>query len=45
MDRTGLRRNAVYFVRPDGYVALADPDGSAAVLTSYLDVRKLTCGR
>ena len=45
MDRTGLRRNAVYLIRPDGYVALADPDGSAAVLTSYLDKRKLTCGR
>jgi hypothetical protein len=45
MDRTGLRRNAVYLVRPDGYVGLADPDGSAAVLTSYLDVHKLTCGR
>ena len=42
MDRTGLQRNAVYLVRPDGYVALADPNGSAAVLTSYLDVRKLT---
>ena len=39
MDRTGLRRNAVYLVRPDGYVALADPNGRAAVLTSYLDAR------
>ena len=45
MDRTGLQRNAVYLVRPDGYVALADPDGSAAVLTSYLEMPKLTCGR
>ena len=45
MDRTGLQRNAVYLVRPDGYVALADPDGNAAVLTSYLDMRKLTSGR
>jgi len=45
MDQTGLRRNAVYLVRPDGYVALADPDASAAVLTSYLDKHKLTCGR
>src|SRR5579872_2246805 len=43
MDRTGLQRNAVYLVRPDGYVALANPDGSAALLTSYLDMRKLTC--
>jgi len=41
--RTGLRRNAVYLVRPDGYVALADPEANATVLTSYLDQRKLTC--
>jgi 2-polyprenyl-6-methoxyphenol hydroxylase-like FAD-dependent oxidoreductase len=41
MGRAGLRRNAVYLVRPDGYVALADPDGSATALTSYLDARKL----
>ena len=45
MGRAGLQRNAVYLVRPDGYVALADPEGSAAALTSYLDARKLTCGR
>ena len=30
MGRTGLRRNAVYLVRPDGYVALADPEGSGS---------------
>ena len=41
MGRAGLRRNAVYLVRPDGYVALADPEGSATVITSYLDARKL----
>jgi 2-polyprenyl-6-methoxyphenol hydroxylase-like FAD-dependent oxidoreductase len=41
MRRTGLRRNATYLVRPDGYVALADPSGSAAAVTSYLDARKL----
>jgi len=29
LGRTGLRRNAVYPVRPDGYVALADTEGSA----------------
>jgi hypothetical protein len=40
--RTGLRRNAVYLVRPDGYVALADPAGSATAITSYLDARELT---
>jgi len=26
-------------VRPDGYVALADPDARAATLTRYLDER------
>jgi hypothetical protein len=41
MRRTGLKRNAVYLVRPDGYVALADPAGSAAAVTSYLDARKI----
>jgi 2-polyprenyl-6-methoxyphenol hydroxylase-like FAD-dependent oxidoreductase len=42
MDPTGLRRNATYLVRPDGYVALVDPEGSATAVTSYLDARELT---
>jgi 2-polyprenyl-6-methoxyphenol hydroxylase-like FAD-dependent oxidoreductase len=42
VSRTGLRRNAVYLVRPDGYVALADPAGSATAITSYLDAREFT---
>jgi len=37
MGRAGLRRNAFYLLRPDGYVALAIPDGNAAVLAAYLD--------
>ena len=41
MRRAGMQRNAVYLVRPDGYVALADPEGSATAITSYLDARKL----
>jgi 2-polyprenyl-6-methoxyphenol hydroxylase-like FAD-dependent oxidoreductase len=41
MRRTGLRRDAVYLVRPDGYIARADATGSAKALTGYLDVRKL----
>ena len=41
MGRAGLQRNAVYLVRPDGYVALADAEGSGAAITSYLDARKL----
>jgi 2-polyprenyl-6-methoxyphenol hydroxylase-like FAD-dependent oxidoreductase len=39
--RTGLRRDAVYLLRPDGYVALADGEGSAGAVASYLDTRKL----
>jgi 2-polyprenyl-6-methoxyphenol hydroxylase-like FAD-dependent oxidoreductase len=42
MHRAGLRRNAAYLVRPDGYVALADSNGSATAIASYLDARKLT---
>src|SRR6266700_3025119 len=42
MKRAGLRRNAAYLVRPDGYVALADAEGSAATVASYLDARPLT---
>ena len=43
--QAGLRRNAVYLVRPDGYVALADAEGSAAAIESYLDARNLTLMR
>jgi hypothetical protein len=43
MGRIGLRRHAVYLVRPDGYVALVSSEGSsAAAVTCYLDTRKLT---
>jgi hypothetical protein len=42
MSRAGLRRNAVYLVRPDGYVALPDPEGRATAISSYLSARKLT---
>ena len=45
MRRAGLGRNAVYLLRPDGYVALANPEGSAMAVTSYLDARKLTLNR
>jgi 2-polyprenyl-6-methoxyphenol hydroxylase-like FAD-dependent oxidoreductase len=42
IGRTGLRRNAVYLVRPDGYIALADSAAGATAITSYLDARKLS---
>jgi 2-polyprenyl-6-methoxyphenol hydroxylase-like FAD-dependent oxidoreductase len=37
--RSGLRRGAAYLVRPDGYVALADPDGGPAKIERYLKHR------
>ena len=37
MARAGLTRNAAYLVRPDSYVALAEPEASAAKLKAYLD--------
>jgi 2-polyprenyl-6-methoxyphenol hydroxylase-like FAD-dependent oxidoreductase len=39
---TGIKRNAGYLVRPDGYVALADPLGEPRTLGAYLDARNLT---
>jgi len=42
MDRTDLQRDAVYLIRPDGYVALADLRANAAALGSYLDARNVT---
>lgn len=41
MQRSGLHRNALYLVRPDGYVALADRRASAGALALYLDAHKL----
>jgi hypothetical protein len=38
---TGLKRDASYLVRPDGYVALADPHGDPKTLSAYLDARNL----
>ena len=42
MGRAGLRRDAQYLVRPDGYVGLADPEGSPHTLSSYLEKHRLT---
>lgn len=41
MERAGFRRNAIYLVRPDGYVGLADPESSTEAVASYLDARKI----
>jgi 2-polyprenyl-6-methoxyphenol hydroxylase-like FAD-dependent oxidoreductase len=42
--RAGLERSALYLVRPDGYVALADRDGNGQGLREYLAERELTPG-
>jgi 2-polyprenyl-6-methoxyphenol hydroxylase-like FAD-dependent oxidoreductase len=39
MRRAGLRRAALYLVRPDGYVALADPHANPERLRQYFDAR------
>jgi len=39
--KAGLMQSAFYVVRPDGYVALADPHGGANGLRSYLAQRGL----
>ncbi len=39
--RAGLQRSSVYLMRPDGYVGLADPEGGATAVSSYLDARKI----
>ena len=41
MGRVGLQRDAVYLVRPDGYVALAAWESTAAAIASYFDARRL----
>ena len=41
IGRAGFRRDAIYLLRPDGYVALVDAKGRAAPVMSYLDARKL----
>jgi hypothetical protein len=41
-NRAGLRPDSVYLVRPDGYVALADPESRASRLSEYLDTWKVT---
>jgi 2-polyprenyl-6-methoxyphenol hydroxylase-like FAD-dependent oxidoreductase len=41
MKGSGLRRGAVYLVRPDGYVGLASPKPCAAAIDGYLDQRKI----
>jgi len=39
MAQAGLKRGAVYLVRPDGYIGLADAEASPVKLKRYLDSR------
>ena len=40
----GLERNAAYLLRPDTYVALADPTGSPGAFEQYLTARGIDVG-
>ncbi len=42
MRKAGVRRGAIYLVRPDGYVALADHDGDPARLRGYCAQHRVT---
>jgi hypothetical protein len=41
MHAAGLQRDAVYLVRPDGYVALASPDGGDSAIAGYLAEKRI----
>ncbi len=41
MEAAGLERGALYLIRPDGYVALADSDGNPENLLRYFDERAI----
>ena len=43
MERAGLQRDALYLLRPDGYVALAALEQPAPRLTAYLQARAIRC--
>jgi hypothetical protein len=37
MEQAGLLRNALYLVRPDGYIAIIDNSRTADALRAYLE--------
>jgi 2-polyprenyl-6-methoxyphenol hydroxylase-like FAD-dependent oxidoreductase len=43
-EKAGLTQNALYLLRPDSYVALADPFGSSEILGRYFTDQKITAG-
>ena len=40
-DKAGFARNAIYLIRPDSYVALANGSGSADSLRRYFEGRAI----
>jgi 2-polyprenyl-6-methoxyphenol hydroxylase-like FAD-dependent oxidoreductase len=42
MRRAGLKQNALYLIRPDGYISLADPIADPARLRDHLSARRGT---
>ncbi len=45
MARAGLTRDALYLIRPDGHVGLADAAGDPGVVARYLAMRGITTQR
>ena len=43
-EAAGLARDAIYLLRPDTYVALADPSGQPGRIESYLSERGIRLG-
>jgi 2-polyprenyl-6-methoxyphenol hydroxylase-like FAD-dependent oxidoreductase len=41
----GLRANAAYLIRPDGYVALGETDGKGGDIAAYLHTRQIAARR
>lgn len=39
---SGVQENAAYLIRPDGYIAFADPAAKARTLAAYIDAHSLT---
>jgi hypothetical protein len=44
MAQRGFRKDAIYLVRPDGHVGLAEPNGDASALERYCDERRIRAG-
>jgi 2-polyprenyl-6-methoxyphenol hydroxylase-like FAD-dependent oxidoreductase len=41
MRQAGLRRNAAYLIRPDGYIGLADSAGGTTAIVTYLSEKNI----